>query len=67
MVLTRGLAAAVLATLPAQYGLQYAPMFVNLAVVIIISTAVIATVGTIIISRRAKISLKKSGTRIAQR
>ncbi len=44
-VLTRGLAAAVLATLPAQYGLPYSELFVNIAVVIIVATAVIATVG----------------------
>jgi cell volume regulation protein A len=54
VILTRGLAAAVLATLPAQYGLQYAPVFVNLAVVIIISTAIIATVGAILLSRQAQ-------------
>jgi potassium/hydrogen antiporter len=51
-VLTRGLAAAVLATLPAQFGLPYSELFVNLAVVIIISTAIIATVGTLVISRK---------------
>ncbi|MGA3110764.1 MAG: cation:proton antiporter [Candidatus Bathyarchaeia archaeon] len=51
-VLTRGLAAAVLATLPAQYGLSYAPLFINFAVVIIMSTAVIATVGVIALSRK---------------
>jgi cell volume regulation protein A len=50
-VLTRGLAAAVLATLPLQYGLLYPDVFINLAVVIIMSTAVIATVGIIISSR----------------
>lgn len=52
VVLTRGLAAAVLATLPTQYGLFYADVFINLAVVIIVSTAIIATVGVVIISRR---------------
>jgi cell volume regulation protein A len=51
-VLTRGLAAAVLATLPAEYGLSYAPLFINFAVVIIMSTAVIATVGVIVLSRK---------------
>lgn len=51
-VLTRGLAAAVLATLPAQYGLSYASLFINFAVVIIMSTAVIATVGVIFLSRK---------------
>lgn len=52
VVLTRGLAAAVLATLPAQYGLLYSDAFINLAVVIVLSTAIIATVGVLIISRR---------------
>ena len=46
VVLTRGLAAAVLATLPLQYGLLYSDVYINLAVIVIISTAVIATVGT---------------------
>jgi cell volume regulation protein A len=51
-VLTRGLAAAVLATLPIQYGLLYPEVFINLAVVIIMSTAIIATVGVVVISRK---------------
>jgi cell volume regulation protein A len=59
VVLTRGLAAAVLATLPAQYGLLYAPSFINFAVVIIMSTAIIATVGVIGISRRSATSKKE--------
>jgi potassium/hydrogen antiporter len=50
-VLTRGLAAAVLATLPAQYNLMYADLFINIAVVIIVSTAIIATVGSMVVSR----------------
>jgi cell volume regulation protein A len=50
-VLTRGLAAAVLATLPIQYGLLYPEVFINLAVVIIMSTAIIATVGIVFSSR----------------
>jgi len=50
-VLTRGLAAAVLATLPIQYSLLYPEVFINLAVVIIISTAIIATVGIVVSSR----------------
>jgi cell volume regulation protein A len=53
VVLTRGLAAAVLATLPIQYGLLYSDVFINLAVVIIVSTAIIATVGVFIVSRKA--------------
>ncbi len=51
-VCTRGLAAAVLATLPTQYGLLYSDVFINLAVVIVISTAIIATVGSVLISRK---------------
>jgi potassium/hydrogen antiporter len=52
VVLTRGLAAAVLATLPAQYNLEYADLFVGIAVVIIITTAVIATVGSLVMARK---------------
>lgn len=40
----QGLATATLATLPAQYGLAYADLFVNRAIVIIITTAIVATV-----------------------
>jgi cell volume regulation protein A len=50
-VLTRGLAAAVLATLPVQYGLLYPDVFINLAVVVIVSTAIIATIGVVASSR----------------
>jgi len=49
-ILTRGLAAAVLATLPAQYGLEYADLFVNIAVVVIVTTAIIATLGVFLIT-----------------
>jgi cell volume regulation protein A len=52
VVLTRGLAAAVLATLPAQYGLSYSDLFVAIAVVVIVTTAIIATVGSMLISRQ---------------
>lgn len=45
VVLTRGLAAAVLATLPLQYGLPNSDLYVNLAVIVIVSTAAIATIG----------------------
>jgi cell volume regulation protein A len=48
-VLTRGLAAAVLATLPAQYGLPYSNLFVDIAVVVIVTTAIMATVGTMLL------------------
>lgn len=52
VVLTRGLATAILATLPAQYGLQYSDLFVDTAVVVIVVTAVMATVGAMLISRQ---------------
>ncbi len=51
-VLTRGLAAAVLATLPTQYGLLYADLFINVAVVVIVTTAVLATVGVFALGRK---------------
>ncbi|MGD6934638.1 MAG: cation:proton antiporter [Candidatus Bathyarchaeia archaeon] len=54
-ILTRGLAAAVLATLPAQYSLLYADLFINIAVVVIVTTAIIATVGSIVVSHPDKI------------
>jgi potassium/hydrogen antiporter len=53
-VLTRGLATAVLATLPAQYGLPYADLFVNISIVIIIATAIMATAGCMIAQRQNK-------------
>lgn len=53
-VLTRGLAAAVLATLPAQFNLLYADLFINIAVVIIVCTAIIATVGSMVVSHPEK-------------
>ncbi|MCW3999330.1 MAG: cation:proton antiporter [Candidatus Bathyarchaeota archaeon] len=52
IVLTRGLAAAVLATLPAQYNLPYSDLFVDIAVVVIVSTAIMATVGTMLIGNK---------------
>jgi cell volume regulation protein A len=54
IVLTRGLAAAVLATLPKQSGLQFSDVFINLAIIIIMSTAIIATMGVLIITRKGK-------------
>jgi cell volume regulation protein A len=71
VMLTRGLAAAVLATLPLQYAAEYAadptkypeagpifqtlaPYYINLAVIVILATAVIATVGVPILRYRAK-------------
>jgi cell volume regulation protein A len=64
IILTRGLAAAVLATLPLQYAdpTKYpeagpifevlAPIYINLAVVIILATAIIVTVGVPLLKRR---------------
>ncbi len=52
VVLTRGLAAAVLATLPMQYAsvdptfADLAPTYINVAIVIIVITAIICTVGS---------------------
>jgi cell volume regulation protein A len=45
VILTRGLAAAVLSTLPMQYGLLYSDLYINMSLVIIITTAVICTAG----------------------
>jgi cell volume regulation protein A len=55
-ILTRGLAAAVLATLPAQFSLLYADLFINIAVVVIVTTAIIATIGSIAVSRPQEIN-----------
>ncbi len=52
MVFTRGLATAILATLPAQYGLEYSDLFVDVAVVVIVITAIMATAGAMLISRQ---------------
>ncbi|MDI6691606.1 MAG: cation:proton antiporter [Candidatus Bathyarchaeota archaeon] len=66
VMLTRGLAAAVLATLPLQYAdpTKYpeadpifedlSPIYINLAVVIILATAIIATVGIPLLKRKAE-------------
>lgn len=66
VVLTRGLAAAVLATLPLQYAdpAKYpeagpifqtlSPLYINLAVIIILATAIIATLGIPLLKRRAE-------------
>ena len=61
-ILTRGLAAAVLATLPAQYGLSYSDLFVDMAVIIIITTAIIATVGSLVLSRKKEVFNKQDKT-----
>jgi len=52
VMLARGLAAAVLSTLPLQYGLPYADLFINLTLVVIIMTTIICTVGVPILSSR---------------
>ncbi len=60
VVLTRGLAAAVLATLPLQYAeadpvfLELSPLYINLAVIIIVSTTIIATVGVFVLRTTKK-------------
>lgn len=66
VVLTRGLAAAVLATLPLQYadpltyneaGLVFqelSPLYINLAVIIIVSTTIIATAGVFVLRTTKK-------------
>jgi cell volume regulation protein A len=57
-ILTRGLATAVLATLPGQLGLDYADIFVDVALVVIIVTAIMATVGAAVISRKEQVRVK---------
>ncbi|MEE8322177.1 MAG: cation:proton antiporter, partial [Candidatus Bathyarchaeia archaeon] len=52
MMLTRGLVAAILATLPMQYDLLYADLYLNITLVVVISTAIINTVGVQVLSRR---------------
>lgn len=66
VLLTRGLAAAVLATLPLQYTdplkypevarvfQQLSPLYINVAVVVILATAVIATVGIPLLKWKSK-------------
>jgi len=60
VILTRGLAAAVLATLPLQYkGInpifeELYEIYINLAVLVILATAIIATVGVPVLRRKVK-------------
>jgi len=66
VVLTRGLAAAVLATLPLQYAdpvkypeagpifQEFSSLYINLAVIIIVSTTIIATVGVFVLRTKNK-------------
>lgn len=61
ILLTRGLAAAVLATLPTQYAAQnpifseLAPLYVNVTVFVILTTAVMVTVGIPMLRRKPKV------------
>ncbi|MEM1539346.1 MAG: cation:proton antiporter [Candidatus Bathyarchaeia archaeon] len=65
-LLTRGLDAAVLATLPMQYAeedvffKELYPLYINIAVLVILVTAVIATVGILLLRRKPQNSLKTS-------
>ena len=54
VVLTRGLVAAILATIPMQHGLQYADLYMNITVIVIITTAIFSTIGVFLLSRRSK-------------
>ncbi|MEM3609049.1 MAG: cation:proton antiporter [Candidatus Bathyarchaeia archaeon] len=66
VMLTRGLAAAVLATLPMEYTdiskypeagpifQELAPLYINLAVLVILATAIIATVGIPLLKRKTR-------------
>lgn len=60
VVLTRGLAAAVLSTLPMQYGLQYADLYINITLVVIITTAIICTIGTFTLQHRKNLKSEKT-------
>jgi NhaP-type Na+/H+ and K+/H+ antiporter len=51
VMLTRGLVAAILATIPMQYGLPYADLYLNITLVVIISTAIFSTVGVVLLSQ----------------
>jgi potassium/hydrogen antiporter len=66
ILLTRGLAAAVLATLPLQYAdptkypdigkvfQQLSPLYISIAIVVILTTSIIATSGIVLLKRRKK-------------
>jgi cell volume regulation protein A len=51
VVLTRGLVAAILATIPMQLGLLYAELYLNVTLIVIITTAIFSTVGVLVVSR----------------
>jgi cell volume regulation protein A len=61
-VLTRGLVAAILGTLPMQYGLLYADQYLNITLVVVISTAIFNTVGVRLLSRSREESPETPGT-----
>jgi cell volume regulation protein A len=50
VVMTRGLVAAILATLPMQCGLLYADLYLNVTLAVIISTAIFSTVRVFLLS-----------------
>jgi len=52
VVLTRGLVAAILATIPMQYGLLYAELYLNVTLIVIITTAIFSTIGVLVLSRK---------------
>lgn len=60
VLLTRGLAAAVLATLPLQYAdenlffKELAPIYINIVVLVILATAIIAPIGIPVLKRKTK-------------
>ena len=51
-MLARGEASAVLCTLPMQHGLQYADLYLNLTIVIIILTSILCTILMLTLSRK---------------
>ncbi len=51
MVLTRGLVAAILATIPMQVGLMYADLYLNITLIVIMLTAVFSTVGAFVLGK----------------
>ncbi|UCH37146.1 MAG: cation:proton antiporter [Candidatus Bathyarchaeota archaeon] len=55
VVLTRGLVAAILATIPMQYGLLYGELFLNVTIIVIITTAIFSTVGVLALSRNKRV------------
>ena len=54
IVLTRGLVAAILATIPMQYGLLYADLYLDITLIVIILTAIFSTVGAFLLAKEDK-------------